>query len=264
MQKFKVGDRVRVREWDDMAKEFGTINGDLALGGGACFIKEMRYLCGQTGTVVQAKPEGCLDQILTIDWDNSEESLDWILDNTMFELIDNSKIVITTDGKTTTAKLYKDKLLCETAIAKCSPKDKFDFNVGAKLAMDRLMEIMEYDKDNANTKSDKNAIGVGDRVRIKRNVYDIDIYDMYDSWITKYAPEYAIYYAYGADLREEEFGNDCFVLKKAEHDLMHNRMLCLISTSPNPIDDCTPCYLIAEKCLKKTSQQEQEPVSLYA
>lgn len=247
MQKFKVGDRVRVREWDDMAEEFGTINGGLALGEGTCFIKEMRYLCGQTGTVVQAKPEGCLNQTLTIDWDNSEESLDWILDNTMFELIDNSKIVITTDGKTTTAKLYKDKSLCKTAIAKCSSKDKFDFNVGAKLAMDRLVQTIE---------PDKNAIDVGDRVRIKRNVYDIDIYDMYDSWITEYAPEYAVYYAYGADLRKEELNNDCFVLKKAEHGLIHNHMLCLVSISQNPIGDCEPCYLIAEKCLKKTPQQE--------
>lgn len=50
-----------------------------------------------------------------------------------------SKVVITTDGKTTLARLYDGKKVIKRAEAKCSPHDKFDFNVGAKLAFDRLM-----------------------------------------------------------------------------------------------------------------------------
>lgn len=50
------------------------------------------------------------------------------------------KIVITTDGKTTTAKLYDGKKIIETAEAKCSPSDKFDFAIGAKLAFERLTD----------------------------------------------------------------------------------------------------------------------------
>ena len=63
-----------------------------------------------------------------------------------FEVIDTffdpdvceHKIVITTDGKTTTARLFNGKELVNRGEAICSPDDKFDFMVGAKLAMERL------------------------------------------------------------------------------------------------------------------------------
>lgn len=48
------------------------------------------------------------------------------------------KIVITTDGKTTLARLYDGKTVVKSAEAKCSPEDTFDFMTGAKLAMERL------------------------------------------------------------------------------------------------------------------------------
>lgn len=53
------------------------------------------------------------------------------------------KIVITHDGKTTTATMYCGDGTKKVATARCAPEDKFDFNVGAKLAMDRLMEYVE-------------------------------------------------------------------------------------------------------------------------
>lgn len=52
----------------------------------------------------------------------------------------NQKIVITTDGKTTTAKLYDGKKFVKAAKAKCSPDDVFDFNVGALLSVGRLVK----------------------------------------------------------------------------------------------------------------------------
>lgn len=52
----------------------------------------------------------------------------------------DDKVVITHDGKTTTAKLYKGEKEVKTATAKCAPDDTFDFMVGAKLAMERLSE----------------------------------------------------------------------------------------------------------------------------
>lgn len=48
------------------------------------------------------------------------------------------KIVITTDGKTTTATLYENDKKVKSASTKCSPDDKFDFAIGAAIAMDRL------------------------------------------------------------------------------------------------------------------------------
>lgn len=50
------------------------------------------------------------------------------------------KIVVTSDGKRTTAKLYDGKNLVKTATASCAPEDKFDFNYGAALAIERLTE----------------------------------------------------------------------------------------------------------------------------
>ena len=48
------------------------------------------------------------------------------------------KIVITSDGVTTTATRYSKNTKVSEATSRCSPEDKFDFNVGAKLALDRL------------------------------------------------------------------------------------------------------------------------------
>ena len=48
------------------------------------------------------------------------------------------KIVITTDGVTTLARLYDGKKVVRNAEAKCSPPDTFDLFTGAQLALDRL------------------------------------------------------------------------------------------------------------------------------
>ena len=45
MQEFQVGDIVRIRDWDDMADEFGVNSyGSIRCNGN--FIPSMRYLCG--------------------------------------------------------------------------------------------------------------------------------------------------------------------------------------------------------------------------
>lgn len=53
------------------------------------------------------------------------------------------KIIITTDGKTTKARLFDGKELIKSAEAKCHPDDEFDFETGAKVAFDRLVEREE-------------------------------------------------------------------------------------------------------------------------
>lgn len=49
------------------------------------------------------------------------------------------KIVVTTDGKTTLARLFDGKTMVKRAEAKCAPSDVFDFGIGAELAVKRLM-----------------------------------------------------------------------------------------------------------------------------
>lgn len=50
----------------------------------------------------------------------------------------NQEIHITTDGKTTYAVLKQNGKVLSRSEAKCHPDDKFDFETGAKIALDRL------------------------------------------------------------------------------------------------------------------------------
>lgn len=56
------------------------------------------------------------------------------------------RAVLVNFGKTTLARLYENGKVTRTAEAKCSPSDKFDFAVGAKLAFERLNEKTEPKK----------------------------------------------------------------------------------------------------------------------
>jgi len=94
-------------------------------------------------------------------WNESNSTpagvIEWFSPWYKFELVSAEKIVITHDYKTTTATLYRgdEKVV---ATARCAPEDKFDFMVGAKLAMERLAE-----KTNEVV---VNGVKVGDRVNI--------------------------------------------------------------------------------------------------
>lgn len=48
---FKVGDRCRIRQWDDMEAEFGLDGGDIPCD--MFFIHGMKYLCGKQFTIKQ-------------------------------------------------------------------------------------------------------------------------------------------------------------------------------------------------------------------
>ena len=50
MSKFNIGDYVKIREWDDMEREFG-LNDSGHIDCKFLFIKEMRRLCGQKFTI---------------------------------------------------------------------------------------------------------------------------------------------------------------------------------------------------------------------
>ena len=54
------------------------------------------------------------------------------------------KIVITTDGKTTTAKMYDGKSCIKVSESRCCPSDAFDFQTGAEIAFNRLFEKSHF------------------------------------------------------------------------------------------------------------------------
>lgn len=81
-----------------------------------------------------------------------------------WEKISPSKIVITSNGKTTLARLYDGNRVIRRAEANCDPSDTYDFATGANLAYDRLMQP---------DKPAKLKYKVGDRITAKGNVCGI-------------------------------------------------------------------------------------------
>jgi hypothetical protein len=127
--KYKVGDKVRVRNWDELSAEFNNLGDGLRLTN-RCFNFKMKQYCGK---VVKITDIGS-------SWYKiAEDKKEWYWDDDMFEPVNTQKIVITSDGVETLARLYDGNKVIKTATAKCSPEDTFDFEVGAKLAYDRLM-----------------------------------------------------------------------------------------------------------------------------
>ena len=59
------------------------------------------------------------------------------------DLLVKNKIVITTDGTETLARLYDGNKVIKTTTAKCSPDDNFSFETGAKIAFERLIDYAE-------------------------------------------------------------------------------------------------------------------------
>lgn len=117
-QKYKVGDHVIIEESN---------------------IDRTRKYAGKTGVIVGQWPMKCGYEykysVRPDEWEYCEGGI-WCKVKSLVPRTE--KIVITTDGKTTTATLYENDKKVKTATAKCSPDDKFDFAIGAKIAMDRL------------------------------------------------------------------------------------------------------------------------------
>ena len=122
-RKFKVGDRVRVIKDCDLAKK------------------------GMVGTIAVVRDE----KIVGVKFDKKfygghilggrcEHGYGHWVHPDCIELISDNKIVITTDGATTTARFYDGKKVIKAAKAECSPEDEFDFKIGAKIAVDRLVD----------------------------------------------------------------------------------------------------------------------------
>lgn len=111
--KFKIGDKVRITGSRDDATD---------------------HLDGKIGTVVFITPS---DLSVTV----GDDPIPWFIwkhNAKLVNRIPKDKIVITHDGKTTTAALCREDGTKKTATANCAPEDEFDFATGAELALKRL------------------------------------------------------------------------------------------------------------------------------
>lgn len=131
--KYKVGDKVRVRK--DLCAGDGKVYHMEGGRYGDTFVSAMAHLVGKVVTIRAA------DKMYAIE----EFGYNWT--DEMFEPVTVQKIVITTDGTETLARLYDGNEVIKSATAKCSPEDTFDFNTGAKLAFERLIGEEKKEKE---------------------------------------------------------------------------------------------------------------------
>lgn len=127
MKKFKVGDRVRVRP-DLVAGERYRQDGEKKA---LCLATvNMAELAGKVVTIAD-----CIhpDRYRVVG-----SPCSWT-DDMFVRPANANKIVVTTDGETTTARLFSGKELVRSATAKCSPRDEFVFETGAALVLARLL-----------------------------------------------------------------------------------------------------------------------------
>ena len=130
--KYKVGDKVRiVSEWGKGCHE----NAD----------GKMDKWLGKVMTIISVD---CDRECYKMREDKSEHNgYGWYwFENCVAGLACENKIVITSDGEKTLARLYDGNKVIKTATAKCAPDDEFDFETGATIAFDRLFEKHEKEE----------------------------------------------------------------------------------------------------------------------
>lgn len=130
MTKYKIGDKIKIRSWDSMAKEYGVDDrGGIDVSGNPWFSPRMKEYCGRTLTIKEVTEYGNY---------TTEEARDgkyhWRFGDAMIETAKPS-VVIYANGNVVTA---VDKSTGKTAEAFCNPDDKFDFYTGASIAYERL------------------------------------------------------------------------------------------------------------------------------
>lgn len=80
---YNVGDKVRVRLWNDMAHEFGMDeDGDIIISDCECFVREMKHYCGEIVTIEFKRPYG---------YHIKEDGGNWTWTDEMFEPIEEGK-----------------------------------------------------------------------------------------------------------------------------------------------------------------------------
>jgi len=207
MAMYKKGDRVKVRQWDDMKREYGLDSyGAIAIPGS--FMPEMREYCGKTVTIEDVMSYTREDRYRIKGGDG------WCFSNEMFESPETMRayealkasrtpktpkapkppkarkpIIIYQDGRKVTA---LDTETGKSGVARCHPDDKFDFETGAGLAYLRLWDLAtlqdftpekkpQYYSGKVVCVENHTAFTVGKIYEIKDGVFYDDDGDRYDS-----------------------------------------------------------------------------------
>lgn len=137
MAKFKIGDKVKICEWDYMEKKYG-LDPWGAIKVPYSFTGDMKRYCGTVRTV-----KGVYTGTYGTYYRMKEDEYLLYWSEEMFESHQNQSIVIyKKDNKV----IALDKATGKTAEAICNPDDKFDFYTGADIAFERLRGRKEAPK----------------------------------------------------------------------------------------------------------------------
>ena len=123
--KFKVGDRVRIQGVPAKEEHRAKYNG---------LVTTIKHI-NPNGEKTYGEPH----------YSVSKDGCVFIFKESELVPVNEKKIVITTDGKTTVARLFDGGKVIKEAKADCSPEDKFDFVQGAKLAFERLTHVFKFE-----------------------------------------------------------------------------------------------------------------------
>ena len=143
--KFKVGDRVQFKSWEEMEKEFGTYS-DGNIRTHIVFSKQMRHLCGTFATIRYLGQDG-YDVYLQ---DMTAKGYTRFLYSTdMLKPAKDEKyeLHIMSDGNKTTAVYKKNGEVVSRSEANLHPDDEFNFKTGAQIAFDRVFQPEPENKE---------------------------------------------------------------------------------------------------------------------
>lgn len=161
--KYKVGDKVRVRQWDDMVKEFGELFSDISIvkADDRCLFKnEMKKYCGTVVTIEKVVNE--YERYLI-----EEDYKNWYWTDEMFEPY---KVTLACQAdfidKEAYSKLIKQ---LEKQPIIFAPKSSIDgFKVSTGLINNIAKETREMVKKNIETEIEKKKVHPKDEDHLKR------------------------------------------------------------------------------------------------
>ncbi len=263
---FKAGDRVVVRDWDDMVKEYGADKwGNIPKD--SQFTDSMKHLCGRTATVKSVSNGTGHRIIVNVDFDDKSGSTWWSFNPWMFNPTD----VPAPEKETPEAKfkvgdyvtlkegLTADKLYSGVKLLSGTMYDSAYHKRMEVVGVDWQDEIGTYyyecKGDSQYTfyyseemldKWEESEIHEGDKVRIKKRCTG-KRYDTYFDWVKEYITDPELLLAFE---RKDHVDTsiDYEVVKIAPHKLFSQKPIAYIKHKG---DYRTICYLFDVEALEK-------------
>lgn len=184
--RYKVGDKVRVRQWDDMVEEFDVNDGNIYMTG-CCFIKKMKQYCGKTYEV-----SNTFSVCYSLKTEN--EVLDYFFTDGMLEDVSSLQIhadSLTLEIENTIFELKDNKIISTPKMQKESEKKMKK----QKTQRERLEEQLEKYQDNSNVYSIEIVVP-GKVVKVTMNDFVNSTYVMKCHEEDEFSLEKAIILAY--------------------------------------------------------------------